>query len=103
MTQIFGLYIFIFITIGKGFIQPLLFGKAIHIWIRKSPNSLVVLLILEGMEAARADNNLFREKTLFYRLIDLIRSPKNLVLLTGSMLESKKLELRSKLTKERNL
>jgi len=60
-----------------------------------------VLLILEGMEAARANNNLFKEKALFYKLIDLIRSPKGLVALTGSMLETKKAELKSKLTRER--
>jgi hypothetical protein len=61
----------------------------------------MVLLILEGMEAARANLNLFREKALFYRLIDLIRSPKALVKLTGSMLETKKAELRARLTKDR--
>lgn len=92
---------FIFITIGKGFIQPLLFGKAVHIWIRKSPNSLNVLLILEGMQAARANSNLFSEKALFYRLIDLIRSPKGLVNITGSMLETKKQELKLRLTREK--
>lgn len=53
------------------------------------------------MEAARANNNLFREKALFYKLIDLIRSPKDLVMLTGSMLESKKQELKSRLTREK--
>lgn len=95
------MYVFIFITIGKGFIQPLLFGKAVHIWIRKSPNSLNVLLILEGMQAARANSNLFSEKALFYRLIDLIRSPKGLVNITGSMLETKKQELKMRLTREK--
>jgi hypothetical protein len=53
------------------------------------------------MEAARANNNLFGEKALFYNLIDLIRSPKGLVTLTGSMLESKKQELKSRLTREK--
>lgn len=61
----------------------------------------MVLLILEGMESARSSSNLFREKALFYKLIDLIRSPKGLVTLTGSMLESKKIELKNRLTRER--
>lgn len=53
------------------------------------------------MAAARTSKNLFREKALFYKLIDLIRSPKGLVILTGSMLESKKQELKARLTREK--
>jgi len=59
------------------------------------------MLILEGMDTARLNNNLFREKSLFYQLIDLIRSPKRLSDITGSMMESKKSELKSILNRDK--
>ena len=99
-SSIIGLYIFIFFTIGKGFLEPLLFNKAQHIWIRKSPNSLIVMLILEGISTSRSSNNLFREKSLFYQLIDLIRSPKRISAITGSMMHFKKMELKRLLMRD---
>ena len=59
------------------------------------------MVILEGMETARLSHNLFREKSLFYQLIDLIRSPKRLTDITGSMMESKTSELKSVLNRDK--
>ena len=91
---VYGTLIYI---IGKSLMRKNLVGKATTIWIDKIQNSSAILLILEGVRSSRNNMNLFREKTLYYRLVDLIRTPKGLMGITGSLLKLKKEKILNRL------
>lgn len=57
-------------------------------------------MIPEGMSSARRTLNFFREKRMYYRLIDLLRSPKKMVGITGSFLTIRKNHFQDRLARD---
>lgn len=100
-TSIISIYVTIIVLGGMSFIRPALLGKAQYLWIRKSPDAKVLLMITEGMASARKNLNLFREKSQFLRQIDLLRSPKKMVGITGSFLDIRKDKVNNRLIQEK--
>lgn len=99
-ATIIAIYVAIITIGGITFIRPALLNKAQYCWVKKSPDAQVLLMIPEGMSSARRTLNFFREKKLFYRLIDLLRSPKKMVGITGSFLTIRKNHFQTRLARD---
>ena len=64
-------------------------GQSAKIWLTDSPAAEQIIRICEGITAARIDGKLVREERLYWELIDIMRSPEMVKLITDSYLEHK--------------
>jgi len=83
------LYISVVIVIGN-YIKELTRGSSTRIIIRDIPDPDELLNLCEGVIIYRLQNNLKMEAELYYILIDILRSPEILKIITGGSLEQMK-------------
>ena len=81
-------YTIIVLGIGQ-FLRSALQTNSNNIFIKDMPRPDSLLLICEGILISRMEKNLEREEELFYVLIDVMRSPEILKMITDSSLKEK--------------
>ena len=81
-------YTIIVLGIGQ-FLRSALQTNSNNIFIKDMPRPDSLLLICEGVLISRMEKNLEREEELFYVLIDVMRSPEILKMITDSSLKEK--------------
>ena len=81
-------YTIIVLGIGQ-FLRSALQTNSNNIFIKDMPRPDSLLLICEGILISRMEKNLEREEELFYVLIDVMRSPESLKMITDSSLKEK--------------
>jgi len=78
-------FVFVIVRI----LRQTLFGGAHRIILSEMPNPDDLLLLCEGILISRLERNLVREGQLYYTLIDLLRSPELLKVITGSSIRKR--------------
>jgi len=81
-------YIVIVLGIGRALRAGIIVNSE-QIFIRDMPRPDSLLLICEGILISRLENNLEREEELYFVLIDIMRSPEILKMITKSSLKNK--------------
>jgi hypothetical protein len=81
-------YIIVVLGIGRA-LRSVIQTDSNAIFIKDMPRPDSLLLICEGILISRMENNLEREEELFYVLIDIMRSPEILKMITDSSLKKK--------------
>lgn len=81
-------YVTIVLVVGT-WIKGFLLAPSEKIFITDMPKPDKLLLICEGILISRLEENLDREEELYYVLIDIVRSPEILKLISGSSLKEK--------------
>ena len=84
-------YIIVVLGVGRGLRSGLEIGPE-SIFVKDMPKPDSLLLICEGILISRLENNLEREEQLYFVLIDIMRSPEILKMITTSSLKKKKEE-----------
>ena len=81
-------YVVIVLGIGR-VIRGVILTNSEQIFIKDMPRPDSLLLICEGILISRLENNLEREEELYFILIDIMRSPEVLKMITDSSLKKK--------------
>jgi piezo-type mechanosensitive ion channel component 1/2 len=81
-------YIVVVLGIGRA-IRSIIQTGSEQIFIKDMPKPDSLILICEGVLISRLENNLEREEQLYYVLIDIMRSPEILKMITTSSLRKK--------------
>jgi hypothetical protein len=79
-----------FVLIAWKFINGMCTGQTMKIWATDVPKAEQIIRICEGVVAARISGDNTREEILYLELIDLVRSPEMIKLVTTSYLDHKK-------------
>jgi len=82
-------YIVVVLGVGK-VVRSGLAARSEQIFIKDMPKPDSLLLICEGILISRLENNLEREEQLYFVLIDIMRSPEILKMITSSSLKKGK-------------
>ena len=64
-------------------------NQSSKIWLTDMPKSEQIIRICEGITAARIEGNLKREEILYWELIDIMRSPEMLKMISENYLDHK--------------
>jgi hypothetical protein len=88
-TSVVAMYTGFVLIIGN-VIRGVFTGQTTKIWTTDVPKSEQIIRICEGVTAARIEGNTFREEVLYWELIDIMRSPEMIKLITSNYLEHKK-------------
>jgi hypothetical protein len=88
-TSVVAMYTGFVLIIGN-VIRGIFTGQTTKIWTTDVPKSEQIIRICEGVTAARIEGNTFREEVLYWELIDIMRSPEMIKLITANYLEHKK-------------
>ena len=88
-TSVVAMYTGFVLIIGN-LIRGIFTGQTTKIWTTDVPKSEQIIRICEGVTAARIEGNTFREEVLYWELIDIMRSPEMIKLITANYLEHKK-------------
>lgn len=88
-TSVVAMYTGFVLIIGN-VIRGVFTGQTTKIWTTDVPKSEQIIRICEGVTAARIEGNTFREEVLYWELIDIMRSPEMIKLITANYLEHKK-------------
>lgn len=86
--SIIGFYTIIVYAIGT-LIRRGIFGSSERVFISDMPRPDSLLLLCEGILISRLENNIEREEELYYILIDIIRSPEVIKMITDSSIKKK--------------
>jgi hypothetical protein len=86
---VISFYITIVLVIGT-FLKSALLSNPEKIFITEMPRPDKLLLICEGILISRLEMNLEREEELYFVLIDIVRSPEILKMITHSSIKKKK-------------
>lgn len=78
---------FFFHYIGITVIRKITFGKTTEVWYQEMPSPEVMLILIDAIEMARMQKDFLKEDILYYFMVELLRNPEDLKLLTGSMLK----------------
>jgi hypothetical protein len=81
-------YIVIVLGVGRAIRAVIITGSE-RIFITDMPRPDSLILICEGILISRLENNLEREEQLYYVLVDIMRSPEILKMITASSLKKK--------------
>lgn len=81
-------YVVVVLGIGRA-LRAVIQTDANEIFIKDMPRPDSLLLLCEGILISRLENNLEREEELYYVLIDILRSPEILKMITDSSLKKK--------------
>lgn len=79
-----------FVLIIGNIIRGIFTGQTSKIWATDVPKAEQIIRICEGVTAARIDGDTLREEVLYWELIDIMRSPEMIRLITTNYLEHKK-------------
>ena len=79
-----------FVLIIGNVIRGVFTGQTTKLWTTDVPKAEQIIRICEGVTAARIEGNTFREEVLYWELIDIMRSPEMIKLITTNYLEHKK-------------
>ncbi|EGR26980.1 hypothetical protein IMG5_203790 [Ichthyophthirius multifiliis] len=85
--SIITIYTSVILVIGQ-FIKTIFSGDIQIIVFSDLPNSDKLLKICDAIAVARAERDLIKENLLYYELIDLLRSPEVIKMITGSYAET---------------
>lgn len=88
-TSVVAMYTGFVLIIGN-IIRGVFTGQTTKIWTTDVPKSEQIIRICEGVTAARIEGDTFREEVLYWELIDIMRSPEMIKLITANYLEHKK-------------
>lgn len=81
------MYFFFFRYLGITVIRKLTFGKTTNIWYQEMPKPEVLFILIDAIEMARIQKDFLKEDILYFYMVELMRNPEDLKLLTGSMLQ----------------
>lgn len=79
-----------FVLIIGNVIRGVFTGQTSKIWATDVPKAEQIIRICEGVTAARIEGDNLREEILYWELIDIMRSPEMIKLITRNYLEHKK-------------
>lgn len=79
-----------FVLIIGNIMRGMFTGQTNKIWSTDVPKAEQIIRICEGVTAARIEGNNLREEILYWELIDIMRSPEMIKLITTNYLEHKK-------------
>lgn len=88
-TSVVAMYTGFVLIIGN-VIRGIFTGQTTKIWTTDVPKAEQIIRICEGVTAARIEGNTFREEVLYWELVDIMRSPEMIKLITANYLEHKK-------------
>lgn len=88
-TSVVAMYTGFVLIIGN-IIRGVFTGQTTKVWTTDVPKAEQIIRICEGVTAARIEGNTFREEVLYWELIDIMRSPEMIKLITANYLEHKK-------------
>lgn len=91
-----------FVLIVGNVIRGAFTGQTTKIWTTDVPKAEQIIRICEGITAARVEGDIMREEILYWELIDIMRSPEMIKLISQNYLEHKK-KLEKVHQKESNL
>jgi Piezo non-specific cation channel, R-Ras-binding domain len=57
------------------------------VWYEEMPNPEVMFVLIDAIEMARMQKDFLKEDILYFSMVELLRNPEDLKLLTGSMLK----------------
>lgn len=80
------IYVFFFYYFGVNVIRKFTFGKTTEIWYEEMPKPEVLFVLIDAIEMSRTQKDFLKEDILYYFMVELLRNPEDLKLLTGSML-----------------
>lgn len=98
LSSVTTVYSTLVLLIGRE-VKNFFSGSSQRIWLTDSPAAHSIIRICEGITAARIDGRLIKEERLYWELIDIMRSPEMVKLITDSYLEHK-LEIEKKRIEE---
>ena len=98
--SVMGFYISI-ILVAANYFRFIFQGSANTIWLTEIPVADPVLTICEAIYLSRVEKDLLQEDNLYWTLIDLVRSPDTVKLLTGNYLDARKETLKPTLAEEK--
>lgn len=81
------IYVFFFHYLGNTVIRKFTFGKTTEVWYEEMPNPEVMFVLIDAIEMARMQKDFLKEDILYFSMVELLRNPEDLKLLTGSMLK----------------
>jgi hypothetical protein len=88
-TSVVAMYTGFVLIIGN-VIRGIFTGQTAKIWTTDVPKAEQIIRICEGVTAARIEGNTFREEVLYWELVDIMRSPEMIKLITANYLDHKK-------------
>jgi Piezo non-specific cation channel, R-Ras-binding domain len=88
-TSVVAMYTGFVLIIGN-IIRGLFTGQTTKLWTTDVPKAEQIIRICEGVTAARIEGNTFREEVLYWELVDIMRSPEMIKLITANYLDHKK-------------
>ncbi len=95
-------YVTFILIIGK-FVRSIISGEAERVIYTEMPRPHKLLIMCEGIKISRYKKDLVREDRLYYVLIDLLRSPEMLKMITKSSLVFTQSTVTQQLDEERGL
>jgi len=78
-----------FVLLIGNLIKGIFANQSAKVWLTDVPSAEQIIRICEGITAARIDNQLKREERLYWELIDIIRSPEMVKLISKDYLSHK--------------
>jgi hypothetical protein len=79
--------VFFFHYIGITVIRKITFGKTTEVWYGEMPSPETLFVLIDAIEMARMQKDFLKEDILYFFMVELLRNPEDLKLLTGSMLK----------------